>query len=504
MEGRSILRRIDWGAVLVILLAAAFRFAFLDMKPAHFDEGVNGWFVDQMTEYGYFRYDPENYHGPLHFYTLFVTQQLFGRNLWALRLTPVLVSLASIWLTLRFAPLIGRRAAWIAALCMAVSPAFTFYSRYAIHEAWVVFFLLLMLWGLLGLVRFGRGKHLVALVAGTVGMILTKETYVIHFGCFLLAGLTLWLWEHLFPSRPAWVVHPRRWSEATALWSLAGGIGAILFFYSGNFLFWESLPGLWKTHAVWFQTGVDSSGHAKTGFDLFGVGAWQVNSYWLWLGARYEWPFLLGLLACFRYLFPSRPALRFIAIYGGGTLLAYSLIPYKTPWCTISIFWPFYLVLGGLAEEWRAHRWVLPVVLLGIGVSAALAIRLNFFEPTNHREPYVYVQTDAEIRLLTGPLLEAAREDPAFRHRKGQVLLESYYPLPWILGDFTSLGYFKKGAWPERLDGVFVVTEISNAEEVRGRLEGDYIERRFKLRDAQEECIVFFRKDLFPNLAGRE
>ena len=46
------------------------------MKPPHFDEGINGWFVDQMMKNGFYRYDPTNYHGPLHFYVLFLSQTL--------------------------------------------------------------------------------------------------------------------------------------------------------------------------------------------------------------------------------------------------------------------------------------------------------------------------------------------------------------------------------------------------------------------------------------------
>ena len=87
--------------VLILLLAALVRVASLDIKPPHFDEGINGWFVDQMTKNGFYAYDPTNYHGPLHFYVLFVSLHLFGRNLWALRIPVVLVSLIAIfWILL--------------------------------------------------------------------------------------------------------------------------------------------------------------------------------------------------------------------------------------------------------------------------------------------------------------------------------------------------------------------------------------------------------------------
>ena len=79
---------------LIIALAAFLRFLLFGIKPPHFDEGINGWFVDQVMKNGFYRYDPTNYHGPLHFYVLLLFESLFGRNVWALRLPVVLVSIA--------------------------------------------------------------------------------------------------------------------------------------------------------------------------------------------------------------------------------------------------------------------------------------------------------------------------------------------------------------------------------------------------------------------------
>ena len=75
----------------IVLFAAALRFYDLELRPPHFDEGVNGWFTDQMQKTGFYAYDPTNYHGPLHFYVLFLCKCLFGRHVWALRLPVVLV-----------------------------------------------------------------------------------------------------------------------------------------------------------------------------------------------------------------------------------------------------------------------------------------------------------------------------------------------------------------------------------------------------------------------------
>src|ERR1041384_4107561 len=126
----------DWVPWAIIGLAVFLRFLLLGMKPPHFDEGINGWFVDQVVKNGFYRYDPTNYHGPLHFYVLLLFEDLFGRTLWALRLPVVLVSIICVWLMFKFEPLVGRNVTRLAALAMAVSPGFIFYGRYSINEGW--------------------------------------------------------------------------------------------------------------------------------------------------------------------------------------------------------------------------------------------------------------------------------------------------------------------------------------------------------------------------------
>src|SRR6202166_2897380 len=166
---KNALAESEWMPWLIIGLAAFLRFFLLGMKPPHFDEGINGWFVDQMVKNGFYKYDPTNYHGPLHFYVLFLAQSLFGRHIWALRLPVVLVSIGSIFLTFKFEPLVGRKISRIAAVAMAVSPAFIFYGRYSIHEVWLLFFSMLFLLGLLGLWRFGTRGYLWCVGLGVAG-----------------------------------------------------------------------------------------------------------------------------------------------------------------------------------------------------------------------------------------------------------------------------------------------------------------------------------------------
>lgn len=502
--------KLPWVEIGIFLLAVVLRTALLDIKPPHFDEGVNGWFADQMRERGFYHYDPTNYHGPLHMYAVFVSQTLFGRHLWALRLPAIIASLLGIGMILKFREFFGPTVARLAALAMAVSPAFVFYGRYSIHESWMVLFAAMFLWGVLGLWEKGERRFLYALFIGGTGMILTKETYLVHLVSFALAGGILWLWQKAVPSSPVFPRVKGHWTWEDFAVGLVASLFAILFFYSGNFLDFPGLKGLYQTFEAWIHTGKDSAGHDKPAYQVIPfftkkpieLPGW-LNYYWVALMCRYEWPALVGFAACFRYLAKSDARLRYIAIYAGGVLYAYSIIPYKTPWCIISILWPFLLLFGAILSEGikafevkKGAAWLLaliaaPVLLASLGKS----IYLNFYHYTDEKEPYVYVQTYSEIYTFTDPLLTMARKDPSYYHKPGQIILESYYPLPWMLGDFTGIGYFKDP--PSTIDADFVLTLKENASTVEAGLKGNYFKKSLHLRDSQGESVAYFREGPF-------
>ena len=347
------LARLDWTFWGIIALGAFLRFLLLSMKAPHFDEGINGWFVDQMMKTGFYRYDPTNYHGPLHFYILFLSEALFGRHIWALRLPVVLASIGSIFVTLKFEPLVGRRVSRIAALAMAVSPGFIFYGRYSIHEVWLLLFSMLFVLGLLGLWRFGTRGYLWCVGLGTAGMILTKETYVIHIGCAVIAGGVLWVSHRLTPM-PEVKRARQQWDLVDLAIVTATGIFFIVFFYSGTFLNWPGVKGLYLTFAAWYQTGSNGNGHEKP---------WP---YWLELVIRYEWPVFIGLMLCLACQFFRNYVIRYLAIYGVGIFAAYSIIHYKTPWIIISIVWPLLFLFAAAAAALKIPRKAFCIVGLGL------------------------------------------------------------------------------------------------------------------------------------------
>ncbi len=513
----------------ILLLATLLRVVLLEIKPPHFDEGVNGWFVDEMVKSGYFHYDPENYHGPLHFYILFLSQTLFGRHIWALRLPAVLASLATIWLATRFDRFIPRRACLLAALAIAVSPAEVFYARYAIHETELAFFLLLTTWGIGSLWQSGERKGLWAVGLGLTGMILTKETYIIHVACFALTGLCLWAWEKITPSPFAPTFPKQLWNRRDLAVVAGCSVVLVLFFYSGGFLDPGSLKGLYQTYAAWVKTGTNGNGHEKP---------WH---YWLYLIAKFEWPVAIGLVfgagwtiidffntregeapselpsPVWKRLLggfglsrrlgrslalpysASQPA-RFLAIYGIGALAAYCLVPYKTPWCIVTIAWPFFLLFGIAVDSlWESLGKRAAMILCAplLGASLGLSIWLNFYHYTDESIPYVYVQTTDDLRKLTGPLFKMTTLDPANYAMRGHIMLGSYYPLPWVLGDFTRLGYFNSEKTPEIMDADFLLVDADRVEKTEDALKEAYFKEPLRLRSAMEPAELYLRESKF-------
>ena len=603
-----------WIRVGVVLFAAALRFYDLELRPPHFDEGVNGWFTDQMQKKGFYAYDPTNYHGPLHFYVLFLFKCLFGRHVWALRLPVVLVGVLTVDWLFRFDRFIGRRASVWAAVAMAVSPGLLYYQRDAIHEAWQVGFLVLAFWGLFGLWQDGAKRYLWAVAMGITGMVLTKETYIIHFGCFACAVPVLFLLENWLPSRRSvlaepppqpllsaeeeakslWAdplpppplfprvaaaIAPQRYRDEDVIAALGVSFALITLFYSGFGFNFAGLGALGKALVAWQHKGDIGEGHSKPFI------------YWCQLLMRAEPWAVFGLLACLRYVVPPLPRpqrwlggalialclgvavfwlsptewfhdaratvdgweeshvyaeafewgvgivtvvglaagvsflafpapadwrVRLLAIYAPGTLLAYSIIHYKTPWCAISFEWPFFCVGGALLAEMAAWTWTgvlrhdgrFAALAVGAALAAwsfALAVRLNYVAPTDDQLTYVYVQTFPDDHLIVDPMLALAAQDPAqYERLRGVILCGSTYPLPWQLGDFTSIGYYSDENSPATLNADFLLVIAPRVAETEKHLDADYFKRVVHLRPAQDALTLYFRASLFaPLFPGR-
>jgi len=193
--------------------------------------------------------------------------------------------------------------------------------------------------------------------------------------------------------------------------------------------------------------------------------------------------------------------------------MAYSIVNYKTPWCIISIIWPLLFIFGAavmlVPERFRRLGYATAGVVLA--VSLGFSVRLNYFRCTTDTEPYVYVQTYNDIDKLTMPLLRLARKNPVNYQLIGHMIRTSAYPLPWVLGDFSRIGYYEKDSLPTPLDADFLVVQEDKIEKVEAKLRGSYYTMPFTIRPYQDTSKLYLSarvfKDLFkgkvPDFAGR-
>lgn len=126
--------------VIVTALGTFLRFFWLELKPLHHDEGVNGHFLTTLFREGTYKYDPANYHGPDLYYLSLAFSKVFGLNTLSVRSSVAIFGVLTVILAFCLRKYIGKTGSLFAALFLALSPGMTYISRYFIHEILFIFF----------------------------------------------------------------------------------------------------------------------------------------------------------------------------------------------------------------------------------------------------------------------------------------------------------------------------------------------------------------------------
>lgn len=514
--------------ILAMLIAGWLRFSQIELKPFHHDEGVNSFFLLNLAHSGEYKYDPTNYHGPSLYYFALVAMVIFGENEFALRLTPVLFGLllvAMVWLLRRQLGPIGTP---VAALCMALSPCLVFYSRYFIHE---ISFGCFSLGIVVGLWRYAEDKKFLwlALAASSLGLLLTtKETSVITLAVFLVGIICASIWDatkKLIQERrftPAALVKELKNDALSVLPSLDHAMAALIItsfifvlLYSSLFKHWQGVSDFFRSVAHWTEER-SSTDHVKI--------------FWYYLGILFklELPLLIGsVLAGVFILWRGNRFWLFIGAWTFGMTLAYSKIPYKTPWLMLSFVVPMALVSGYAAEQgYRILRfrggkllWTALIVFVLVGFGR-LAWIVNFkkyddngnesgyfVELGKKREwrpyidgqyGYIYAHTDREFLLLIEEIKREADLSPEKEKTGIYVASPEYWPMPWYLRDYPSTLY--SGQWPGTVGNApaisqkIIVAHADQQSNLNGVSGWRQSPRTYKLRPGVE-LLLFVREE---------
>ncbi len=453
--------------LLAIVGALFLRTPQLGNRPLHNDEAVNATKLAALWEKGDYRYDPHEYHGPaLHYFSLPVlwlgsAKDASDLSDAQLRVVTVVFGVGIILLLVLMRDALGRGASIWAALFLAVSPAFVFYSRYFIHEMLLVFFTLLTLVTGWRYVQTPKTSWAVLTGAGVGLMFATKETFVLTLAALFFALLATRIWNHWRAQRssqPAAAIPKAKW---TPPWrhmgaaAVAGGVVWLLFFTS----FFTNAAGpldSFKTYLPWLSRAGGDSPHIHPWYFYFERLLWfHPAKSPPWTEAVILLLALVGVVAgffgnCARVIQPA--FVRFLSFFTFGLMGIYTVISYKTPWCALN-FWLGAILLAGvgaavLIESFRDRltrglmAGLIGVGVLHLGLQSWLLTR-DF--PADVRNPYVYAQTSPHERELTARVKAIARIAPeGFETVIKVIAPESYWPLPWSLRDFKNVGWYEE------------------------------------------------------------
>ncbi len=486
-------RLIGWS---ILLMSFILCFTLISLKPPHPDEGGNGFFVNQMWDNGFYIYDPQNYHGPLLFYLFQISEKIFGFGIGSFRIVTALFSTLSVWLILRNRELLGRYTVFFGAAALALSPGMIFFGRSAIHESAFVFFQILLVTGLVKTKAHAERESVTWSFAGLLGCILLKETFVILIFSLLLA----WFWSDLSPATLRRTGHKVELPPALSLEVIGNSfllkisfVCIVIWFilFTGFFHHRQGATDFFTALMPWLKTGVGGSGHDKP------------FMYWLSLLGRYEWAAAAGVIGACAGLIGRSWKMRFFSALAVVNLLVYSFISYKTPWCIISILWPFVIVYGLWIELILTKKrngmvywfsWCLPAVIAV--QSAAAAVNLNFMRYTDPSEPYVYVQTKKDLKDIEDIIRKKIESSPGSQNMSVQINLSDAWPLPWLFSRFPNIGFGDyRHAFNEKADVIF--TEVTHEDK---DAEGQYLRRVIDLRDARAPIAVYLKKTFFQGI----
>ena len=408
--------------LVILLLAILSRFLLLTNKPIHFDESINGWFVMNMKSVGFYKYDPNNYHGPLYFYLLQFFEFLWGRSVETLRTLPAVFSVFSVMI-FGFGIIRSKIVRYVMMFLLLVSPAFLFYGRSGIHEMPFVFFQLVFALGILRWLEELDAEALACVLVGLVGMMTLKETFVLNLASWFV-GLLFLGWgeiQRVFKLQN----FKKAWSGRLTYLT---GILLVVFvaLFTGFFQNWIGLVDFVRAFLPWMKTGVGETGHNKE-FLYWSKVLWEAEPL-----------VLLGLALSMVGLFVREPRLRMMSAFSLTQFLIYSLIPYKTVWCVLSLVWGFYFVLAMFVEKiWTEALWkkaaLAVLALAGLVVGGKSAWLAVYRVPIFMDHPYVYVNSTYELKDLQATFEKVFSAHPELKKEPFQIGMKEQWPWPWYL-----------------------------------------------------------------------
>lgn len=462
-------------------------------RPMHHDEANQAVKFGGLLESGDYRYDPDDHHGPSLYYLTLPAAWLRGQHTLAeldeatLRGVTAFFGAGLILLLPLMAGGIGRSAAAVAALLIALSPALTYYSRFYIQETVFAFFAtgFLVALGRYAGASDSRWRRRWAVAAGVFAGLAyaTKETSIIVGAAALVA----------WAAASALVRGGRlRVARGDLLAAAATALAVAVVFYSSFFRHPAGPLESFLAFGTYFQRGVEPAGHAHPPGYYLRILGYSTSGGLAWTEAAILVLALAGgAVAVRRARMSFWPT--YLAIYAFAAALVFSLLTYKTPWNLVPFHAGFAILAGvGAAGLWKAaapSSWGRAILAVALAVAVwhlgIQNVRANLTYPADTRNPYAYAQTSPDFLRLCERIHQLARVHEDGRGMLVKVVAGPYeqWPLPWYLRDMANVGYWTQVGEAEALAGTpVVVASQDHASTVEVVLGDGYVSEFYGLR----------------------
>jgi predicted membrane-bound mannosyltransferase len=202
-------------------------------------------------------------------------------------------------------------------------------------------------------------------------------------------------------------------------------------FFSSFFTYKEGVSKAFEAYSIWTKTG--SKDHTQNG----------PLAYLKW-GMKVESPlYILGLLGSVATMLWARHRLAmFTALWGVGLLVAYTLIPYKTPWLALSFLLPMCISAGYALGQMLESRNIglkiaaCTLAVVGLATLAWEAYDLSFIRYDDEEMGYVYAHTKRGFNDLLAQIEHYADKSGKGKDATIEIVSPDYWPMTWYLNDY--------------------------------------------------------------------
>jgi uncharacterized protein (TIGR03663 family) len=457
----------------IFLISGVLRFYDLTVRPIHHDDGVSGWFRENIyngcfnlprTEQNYesyekscvsgknsaycvaghpmgyndyfiqqcgtsYTYDPE-YHGPFQYILGAWTFAVFGISDYTLRAPGCFFSSLTIILLLFLRKEMGDIGTLVSAGLLAVSPSMVYFSQFVYQDAYLIFFSLL---AVVSAARFLSDKKLTWFyiwAAAIAIMIAVKESaHITFFSAFVfLSAYSLWEYKKRKTKFLDALYHTHDIKLTHMITALFIFMALYAFFYSNMFTNTGNITkAIEKGITFWLNRSTTWSGQFKP-FDYY-------------LDILWGYETAISLLS-FAALFVLRSTFsKWCAWWSLTTLVIYSCIPYKTPWLDINFVLPMALLAGAGVNEYvlmlKGRKRYLPALIIIplLFYSLYTAWDVTYVNYNDERNKLSYVSTLDDYTELIKDV--SAKADILGKNNTNiSIVVTDPWPLPWSLRDY--------------------------------------------------------------------